>query len=242
MNQPGVEPLEQPLFQPIHHGVQLFDHREVGVHGLVDDVVHRHLDPAREQLGIANQPLADELAALLRQGVHRHQEVLAQEEIQVGRRQVIRLRRAFVEADDRHHDEDVALVLLELDTRARRKRVLDGQRVKRENFFEQRELVHVGAVDVHPELAFARLEDLPNPRGGDVLFEHTVRPPVEAGRPVLRCLRLLGGSGGSGHVLKIALARMRRHRQPVDRADSRPRAHRRRVAFPSARATPRSTG
>jgi len=89
-----------------------------------------------------------------------------------------------------------------------------------EHFLEQRQLVHVRAVDIHPQLAFTRLEDFANACGGDVLLEHTVRPPVEAGRPVLRGLGLLRRDAGGGHTLKIARARAPRHRPRADRVDT----------------------
>src|SRR5258705_8215189 len=154
--------------------------------------------------------------------MHRHEEILPQEEIQVRRREIVRLRRAFVEADDGHHDEDVAGILLELDPCPGREGVFDGQGVELEHFFEQRVLVHVRAVDVHPQLAFARLKDFADAGGGNVLLERAIGPPVEAGRPILRGLRLLRRYGSGGYLPQKRAAPKAPHPPPAGRAAKPP--------------------
>src|SRR5256885_15167852 len=60
-------------------------------------------------------------------GVHGDQEILAEEEIEVGGLEIERIGSRLVELDPRHHHEDVAVVLFQLDAGARRERVLDGE-------------------------------------------------------------------------------------------------------------------
>src|SRR5947208_1045941 len=88
--------------------------------------------------------------------MHGDQEILPEEEVEVGGLEIERVGRRLVEVDARHHHEDVAVVLFQLDAGARRKRVLDGEGVEFEHLLEQRVLVEVGTVDVDPQLALAR--------------------------------------------------------------------------------------
>jgi len=49
---PLVELLEQLLLEPVTKAFELLDHRKVGIHRLVDDVVHRHLGTRASRSGL----------------------------------------------------------------------------------------------------------------------------------------------------------------------------------------------
>src|SRR5207253_10766985 len=95
--------------------------------------------------------------------VHGDQEILAEEKIEVGGLEIERIGSRLVELDPRHHHEDVAVVLFQLDAGARRERVFDGEGVKLEYLLQEGMLVQVGTVDVHPQLALTREHDLAQP-------------------------------------------------------------------------------
>src|SRR5439155_15642579 len=96
-----------------------------------------------EGIGIAQQSVPCRVAARRRNGMHGDQEILPEEEVEVGGLEIERVGRRLVEVDARHHYEDVAVVLFQLDAGARRKRVLDGEGVEFEHLLEQRVLVEV---------------------------------------------------------------------------------------------------
>src|SRR5207249_5035914 len=108
--------------------------------------------------------------------------------------EIERVGRRLVELDPRHHHEDVAVVLFQLDAGARRERVLDGEGVKLEYLLQEGMLVQVGTVDVHPQLALTRAHDLAQPGGRETSLDPPVGPPIDAGRPVFG--RLWCGSRG----------------------------------------------
>src|SRR2546429_4600607 len=111
-------------------------------------------------------------------------EILAEEEVEVGGLEIERIGSRLVELDPRHHHEDVAVVLFQLDAGARRERVLDGEGVKLEYLLQEGMLMQVGTVDVHPQLALTRAHDLAQPGGREASLDPPVGPPIDAGRPV----------------------------------------------------------
>src|SRR5207249_8463369 len=113
----------------------------------------------------AQQSVARCVAPRRRHSMYGDQEILAEEEVEVGGLEIERVGSRLVEGDPRHHHEDVAVVLFQLDAGARRERVLDGEGVELEYLLQERVLVEVRTVDVHPQLALASAHELAQPGG-----------------------------------------------------------------------------
>ena len=197
VDQSLVELLEQLLLEPVDVLVELLDHREILVHRLVDDGVHRHLGTTRELIGVPRQAVARRVAARAVDRVYGDEETLAQEKVKIERLEIVGIGRRVIEADAGDDDEDVAVVLLQLYPRAGREGVLDRQGVELKDLLEQRVLVHVRAVDVYPQRPLPPLHDAAQVLGREVLVQHPVGAAEQAGGPVLGG-RIGEGSGG-GH-------------------------------------------
>src|SRR5436190_9482266 len=99
------------------------------------------------------------------EGLHRRQRLhvrgddgaLGEEEREIRRLQIVRVRRRLAESDDARDDEQETGILLRLDATARVSRVLDGERVEAEQLGEERGLRAVRDVEVHPQCSTVRV-------------------------------------------------------------------------------------
>ena len=115
VDQALVELLKQALLQAVHVRVDLLDQREIRVHRLIDDGVHRRFGAPGEEVGAALQPLAHGLAAQRRHRMHRDEKVLTEEIVEVEGLEIVGIRRGAFEPDASHDHEYVAVVFLQLD-------------------------------------------------------------------------------------------------------------------------------
>src|SRR6476469_8583658 len=157
--------LEDVLLQALELVAHLAQHRERGVHGVVDDLVEQ---VAR---ALAEQPVADVLAraAALEQVLERLDRLVGQRDHEVGPDEDVELGRvqapdALVEGREVQHDEQVVVVLVDLRALIAAEDVLVVEVVEVEVLLEPRAVGERGALDVDPaqrRRAFdGRLDDL----------------------------------------------------------------------------------
>ena len=139
---------EHVLLQVLELRAQLLDHRGVIVDQQVDERVGDPVGAAGAHADALPDAFHQRRHRAQRGGVERHEEVLAEEQIELGGVEFLGAR----EVDGVRDDEEVVLVILHLRQRVRLHAVLDRERVKLEDALENRlDLVRRRVVEIHPE-------------------------------------------------------------------------------------------
>jgi hypothetical protein len=139
---------EHVILDVLELGAEFFDDGRVIIDEEVDQGVRDAVRSARSDAGALREPLDQRGDGTQRCGTKRDEVVLAQKQIELGGVELVGAR----EIDGVRDNEQVVLVVLDLGQRIRRDAVLDRERVKLEDAFEDIfDLLGRGAVHIHPK-------------------------------------------------------------------------------------------
>ena len=139
---------EHVLLQVLEFRTQFLDHRGVIVDQQVDERVGDAVGTAGAHADALPDAFHQRRHRAQRGGVECDEEVLAEEQVELGRVELLRTR----EVDRVGDDEEVVLVILHLRQRVRLHAVLDREWMELEDALEDRlDLVRSRVVEIHPE-------------------------------------------------------------------------------------------
>jgi len=175
-----VELREDLLLQTVHELIQAFDNWEVRVNRLIHNSVHQPRRPVTGELGLSAEQFLRCRDRVGIGAVYGNQVVLAEEESDVDRLEVVRILGGLAKGDGSDDEEDVLIELFQFDSRLGIHCFFDRQRMELEDLLQERNLTVIAGIDIHPKRPCPGGEQPPDFVLGQILFGLSRRIAVAA--------------------------------------------------------------